>query len=102
MDCIPSYWEAKDGNAENRSYCPTKILKKLPDIYRTLNDGISEKTDLRTGVQMKTRGSRNRMLVIAMQDEIPDQFDNGSTLTIKIRYITQSYQHAPLIIFTPS
>ena len=96
LDCIPMYWESVDGNAENRSYCPTRTLKQLPAIYRTLNDEISEKTDLRTGIQMKTRGSCNRMSVIALQDEIPDQFNNGSTLTIKIRYVAQSYQQVSI------
>ena len=81
-----------DGRAENKSICPIKHLLKLSEIYQTLNDELTDKVDIRTGEKAKMRGSCDRMSVISLQDEIPDKFNNGSVLTIKIRYVTQSYQ----------
>ena len=57
-----------------------------------MNDELTDKVDIRTGVKTNMRGSCDRMSVISLQDEIPDKFNNGSILTIKIRYVTQSYQ----------
>ena len=57
-----------------------------------MNDELVDKVDIRTGEKAKMRGSCDRMSVISLQDEIPDKFNNGSVLTIKIRYVTQSYQ----------
>ena len=81
-----------DGRAKNMSICPIKSLLKLSEIYQTMNDELVDKVDIRSGVKAKMRGSCDRMSVISLQDEIPDKFKNGSTLTIKIRYVTQSYQ----------
>ena len=74
------------------SICPIELLLKLPEIYQTMNDELTDKVDIRTGVKTNMRGSCDRMSVISLQDEIPDKFNNGSILTIKIRYVTQSYQ----------
>ena len=38
------------------------------------------------------RGSCDRMSVISLQDEISGSNEDDSTLTIKIRYVAQSYQ----------
>ena len=81
-----------DGRAENMSVCPIQSLLKLSEIYQTLNDELVDKVDIRTGARAKMRGSCDRMSVISLQDEVPDKFNNGSTLNIKIRYVTQSYQ----------
>lgn len=81
-----------DRKVKNMSICPIELLLKLPEIYQTMNDELTDKVDIRTGVKTNMRGSCDRMSVISLQDEIPDKFNNGSILTIKIRYVTQSYQ----------
>ena len=81
-----------DGNAENRSICPNAVLASIGDAYQKMNDELGEKVSNISGGTVRMRGSCDRMSVISLQDEISGSNEDDSTLTIKIRYVAQSYQ----------
>ena len=81
-----------DGIPENMSICPNVALTSIGDAYQMMNEELEEKESPITGVRKKLRGSCDRMSVISLQDEISNINSDDSTLTMKIRYVAQSYQ----------
>ena len=96
LGCTPRYWITVDGNEDHLGLCNATQLAKIDGLYDMLND----ETKTYSGGMKKFQQelSCDRMSAISLTDKFMDN-SGGRNLTIKIRYVAQSYQEVTLIIF---
>ena len=86
LRCIPRNWVSVDGNISK--ICDNVRLRKVEKIYEKMNNEIEL-----NGENKQIRGSCDRMAIVSFIDEtMKKDNDDGSSITIKIRYVTQNYQ----------
>ena len=84
--CIPQSWISADGNEDDNEVCNETNLRKIEPVYQFFNNETKTLAD-----QISTRGSCDRMSVIALSDEVTGNTE-GQNFTIEVRYVSQDYQ----------